>query len=94
MVRSPYRPPWEYLYLNGKRAQFTPDVPGDYELQVSAELVFPDTLFPTDTTSRHTFTLTVEDGDNGGCSSTRGDLSLAGLALMGLIGVVVRRRRR
>ena len=85
--------PWEYLYLSGKRAQFTPDVPGEYELQVSAELVFPDALFPAASTSVATFTLEAEEGDGSGCTSIRGDLSLAGLALFALLGLVVRRRR-
>ena len=87
--------PWEYLYVAGKRAQLTPDVPGEYELQVSAELIFGDDRFPQASTSVATFLLSVEEGDNsGGCTSTRGDLSLAGLAMLAMIGFVARRRRR
>jgi hypothetical protein len=59
---------FEYRYLSDQIANFTPDVAGKYELQLSAELVFPDDQYPQNTTSRTTFALTVSEGDeSGGC---------------------------
>ncbi len=87
--------PYEYVYLSGKRAEFTPDMVGTYEFQVSAELVFDDPKNFPNRTSSYTFSLEVEEGEGGstGCTSTRGDLSLYGLALLALGGFALRRRR-
>lgn len=94
-----YSSAFEYRYLKDQVARFTPDKAGEYQLQLSAELVFPDPDYPNNNTARTTFTLTAEDdGSAGGCSCvTAEDRSLAGLAAFGLFGgvlLVSRRRRR
>jgi len=93
-----YSNAFEYRYLKDEVARIVPDVPGDYEVQLSAELVFPDPQFSGNNTSRTTFLLTVEDGDGeGGCTCTQPPASegAKSLALFGLaVGLMLVRRRR
>ncbi len=95
---------FEYRYLANRRAQFTPDVAGDYEIEVTASLVLPDPrpgftnpASPNDgRVSVYSFTLEAEEGDGGGggCTNVRGDISLIALALFAAAGFWLRRRRR
>lgn len=92
---------FEYRYQRDRVARFTPDVEGEYELQLSAELVFEDEQFPRNTTSRTTFLLTGLPGEGAedGCTcvtAPRGVQGLLGGALLlagGLILPLARRRR-
>ena len=93
-----YSNAFEYRYLKDQVARLEPDMAGDYEIQLSAELVFPDPQFPDNNTSRTTFTLTVEEGEGGGgCRCTTDGASnsgsLAAVAAMALIFGLRRRRR-
>jgi hypothetical protein len=38
---------WQYAYPEGEEPKFTADVDGDYELQLTATLAFPDRVHPT-----------------------------------------------
>jgi MYXO-CTERM domain-containing protein len=88
----------EYRYLKDQAATFTPDVGGTYELQLSAELVFPDERFPNNNTSRATYTLSVEGDSAGGCAcKTPAQKGAAGamvsLVVLGMVVGISRRRR-
>ena len=92
-----YSNAYEYRYLRDQVAKFKPDVPGDYTLQLSAELIFPDDQFPEIRTSQTTLTLTAEDsGESSGCSATSPASTMSMAWLLGLVGAVtlLRRRRR
>ncbi len=89
---------YEYHYLADQVARFKPDKAGDYELQLSAELIFSDEAFPNNNTSRTTFKLTAVEGEDnaGGCicaGEPEAELPAA-WALMALGGVLVLTRRR
>jgi hypothetical protein len=92
-----YSNAFEYRYLKDEVARLVPDMPGEYEVQLSAELVFPDPQYPENNTSRTSYTLTVEDSEGGsGCTCTAPQAGLAGSALMafGFLGLLGLRRRR
>jgi len=88
--------PYEYHYLKGNVASFTADEPGVYEVQLTGELVFPDTVnanFPRSHT--YVMKITAEGNSTGGCS-VGGSSANAGLGLLlaGLLALVVVRRRK
>jgi len=88
--------PFEYHYLKGNAASFAADAPGVYKVQLNGDLVFADTVnasFPK--SHSYVVTITAEGGSTGGCS-VAGSSANAGLALMllGLLGLVVARRRK
>jgi hypothetical protein len=92
---------FEYRYQRDRVARFTPDVEGEYELQLSAELIFEDPMFPNNTTSRTTFTLVAEPGEASGegCACVAAPTDLRGFSALALLAsglglVFVRRRRR
>jgi hypothetical protein len=91
-----YSTSWQYHYLKDQIAKFEADVPGDYELQLSAELIFPDDKYPENNTSRTTFKLTASDGEGGGgcvCVGGRsGDFSALAFWIAGVV-LVLRRRK-
>lgn len=94
-----YSNAFEYRYLKDQVARLVPDMPGEYEVQLAAELVFPDPQYPENNTSRTSFTLMVEDdGEGGGCTCTtdRGTAPASGALalLLGSALLWVRRRRR
>ena len=94
-----YSTAYEYHYLKDRVARFEPDVGGDYTLQLSAELIFPDERYPENNTSRTTFKLTAAEGSEsgGGCvcaSAGHQNLgSVGGLLLLGMMWAGIRRRR-
>jgi MYXO-CTERM domain-containing protein len=87
--------PFEYHYLKGNVASFTADEPGVYKVQLSGDLVFPDTVnanFPRSHT--YVVTITAEGGSTGGCSVAGGSAN-AGLVLVLLgLGLLIVRRRK
>jgi hypothetical protein len=90
--------PYEYHYLKGNVASFVADEPGEYQIQLSGDLVFPDTVNPNfPRTDTYVMTITAEGDSTGGCAmgGARANLTL-GLVLAGLMGMVVlcRRNRR
>jgi hypothetical protein len=68
---------FEYRYIADEVAEFEADVPGDYLIQLSAQLPFGDTQFPGIDTSETTFTMTVLEGEGGGCTSLPGQTNTA-----------------
>ena len=73
---------YEYFYLKGQVAKFTPDEPGTYKLRVNAKLMFPDTANPAwPTEASYVVTVTAKGDSTGGCavaggaSGTEGSLS-------------------
>jgi hypothetical protein len=87
---------FEYQYNDGDEARFTPDVPGVYELQLTAELVNGDTV-NSDGVAQATFTLEAaegDEGDAGGCTSLPGQTNTVVFYLLGAAGVVAALRRR
>jgi MYXO-CTERM domain-containing protein len=94
-----YSNSFEYRYLKDQVAEFVADQPGDYEVQLSAELVFPDAKYPDINTSRTSFKLTATDsGKGGGCVCTVPQAASGGGLLIALFGVglvlTMRARRR
>jgi hypothetical protein len=94
--------PFEYHYLVDRAVHFEPDVPGEYVVEVHAELVFADEQYPDRRTSTARTLVVVEgpatDGSGSLCAYGRGRLgSVAPLGLLLIaIGVwqrSVRKRR-
>jgi len=88
--------PYEYHYLKGNVASFVADEPGEYQIQLSGELVFSDTVNPSfPRTHSYVMTITAKGDSMGGCSvgGARANLGLA-FVLAGLLGLVVVRRRK
>ena len=84
---------WEYAYTDGNVPGFTADVSGDYVLQLTGTLQFPDRAYPEVTTSTSELRLNAQGGAQaGGCSAVGFDAALAGLGLAAL-GMLRRRRR-
>ena len=95
-----YSDPFEYHYLVDRVVQFEPDVPGEYLIEVRAELVFPDEQYPDRQTSTARAVIVVEgpatDGGGSLCAFGQGRLGTVlpfGLLLLGL-GVWRRRNVR
>jgi MYXO-CTERM domain-containing protein len=86
--------PFNYHYKEGRRVEFRPDEPGTYIIELRAELVFDDDLYPGKTSAAARIVLEAEGApvDAGGCSAVPGAGMPAGLLLLGLIGL--RRMRR
>ena len=87
---------FEYRYLSGEDATFEADVPGDYEIQLRAELPFGDAQFPEVATAQTSFTMTVLEGEGGGCTTLPGQTNTALAWLVGAAGLTffIGRRRR
>jgi MYXO-CTERM domain-containing protein len=92
---------FQYAYAtdgNNVTPTFVPDVEGQYELRVVAELVFADEAFQDGPrTASYTVGLAAGSGSSssgGGCSSTGKSSVGAAMALVGLGALVMRRRRR
>jgi hypothetical protein len=83
---------YQYAYVDGAVPSFTADVDGDYVLQLSANLVFPDRAYPEASTSTSDLRLRAEPAVGSmKCSVGGAEASLMGLALAGL--ALIRRRR-
>jgi uncharacterized protein (TIGR03382 family) len=84
---------WQYAYVNGSVPTFKPDQTGDYVLQISANLQFPDRQYPNVSQSVAQLNLHVEgNAHSAGCSAVPVDASMMGLGLA-LLGLIRRRRR-
>ena len=82
--------PYNYHYKANRRAEFVPDRPGEYELKLTAKLVFADDLYPDKNVASASFRLRAEGEPQGGCS-TGG--AAGGLWMLGLLGLGLLRRR-
>ncbi len=86
--------PYEYFYLKENVARFTADEPGTYEIKVTGELIFPDTVNPAwERTHSYVMTLTAEGESQGGCS-VGGSSAGTGLGLLLALGLLLGLRRR
>jgi hypothetical protein len=90
--------PYEYHYIKGNTATFSPDEPGEYQLKVDANLVFADSVNSNWNTD-HTYTMTiVAEGDSvGGCSMGTTQPGAVGFVMASLLlglGLAFRRRRK
>jgi len=84
---------YQYAYLDGAVPSFTADVDGDYVLQLSANLVFPDRAYPAARTSTSDLKLRAEPAAGSlKCSAGGAGASLLGLALAAL--ALLRRRAK
>jgi hypothetical protein len=83
---------WSYVYLDGQVPHFTPDVEGEYTLQLLATLVTPDARYPGVRTANANLTVKVQSSGSSGCTALPLGAPAAGLALAAL-GLLVRRRR-
>jgi hypothetical protein len=87
--------PFEYHYDPTNVARFKADVPGNYTIKVTGELVFADTV-NKDFARKSTYVMTVTaegDDQSGGCS-VGGSASTLGLSLLLGLGLLIRRRRK
>jgi hypothetical protein len=87
---------WEYAYVDDSVPTFTPDVDGDYVVQLKGTLAFLDRAYPDLAAQSSTSELKVNvAGGEGGktCAVTGGEASLLALAL-GCLSPLLRRRRR
>ncbi|MBS1149474.1 MAG: mtsC [Myxococcaceae bacterium] len=85
---------WEYAYTDQHVPSFTADADGEFTLQVTGTLAFPDRAYPDQKISTSQLRLSASpDGKNGpsSCSSTGLELPLFGLGLAVLS--LLRRRR-
>jgi MYXO-CTERM domain-containing protein len=88
---------FEYFYQKGKVARLTPDQPGDYKVELAANLVFADSVNPawSQDAPKVVVTITAEGNGAGGCSvAGRTSAGSTAFILLGLLGLVVLRRRR
>jgi MYXO-CTERM domain-containing protein len=90
--------PYEYRYIAGEEAILTPDKPGDYRIQVTAELAFEDPVTGEEGVKAETFATIEVSGDaigSGGCSvvpvGQGSQYAVLPLLLLAL-GVLLRRR--
>jgi len=86
---------WEYVYPEGQEAAFTADVDGEFELQLSAKLVYPDRVYPDQKANTTNLKLAVGEGQGSGeasgCAAVPVAFPVAGLAVA-LLGLLRRRR--
>lgn len=86
---------YEYFYLKGNVARFTPDEPGSYKLKLAAKLLFEDTNNPAwPTEDSYVMTVTATGDSAGGCAVAGQVSGATGLLLLGLLGLALIRRRR
>jgi hypothetical protein len=87
--------PYNYHYKKGRRVEFTPDMPGEYTLELAAKLVFADDLYPTQRVASVRVALKSEgEPKSGGCATAGSEGSLVGLLMLalGLVGLKLRKR--
>ena len=85
---------YEYLYLKSNAARFTPDEPGTYKIELSANLVFPDTVNQAWPQEAESYVMTVTaEGESGGCAMG-GEATGTGLGLLFALGLLLAIRRR
>ncbi len=83
---------WEYAYVDGSVPTFTPDVPGEYVVQLKGVLAFPDRAYPEATESVSELRITVEPKAQG-CTNAVAPLhGPAAALLLAALGVLRRRR--
>ena len=86
---------WQYAYRdNVKPPTITPDVAGNWVVQLTARMVSPDARYPGVQQSTAALTIKVaSSGSSSGCTALPLGAPAAGLALAAL-GLLVRRRRQ
>ena len=90
--------PFEYRYREGEHPTFTPDVPGEYTLQLHVKTVFEDQVSKEVGVRAVYQTQVMVDGPavetSGGCSASSDSSTTGVLALLFLAGLGFTRRRR
>ncbi|WP_082343422.1 cell-cell cohesion MYXO-CTERM protein MtsC [Vulgatibacter incomptus] len=90
---------WEYAY-GAARPQLVPDIPGTYVLELTGELQGDDDVFGSGAPKVSKFDITLNlgaestNGAKSSCSTGVGGTSAAGLALLGMTLLGLRRRRK
>jgi hypothetical protein len=87
---------WQAMYSDASGVStFTPDQDGTYTIQLTANLILPDSLYPNVRQSTAALTVKVQPAaaSSGGCTALPLGAPAAGLALAAL-GLLVRRRRQ
>ena len=85
--------PYEYFYLKDNVAKFSPDMPGNYKVKVTGELLFPDTVsanFPR----KHSYVMTVTATGEPKAGCSVGGNGSTGLSLLLAMGLLLGFRRR
>ena len=85
---------WEYAYTDGNTPTFTADVDGEFTLEVTGTLAFPDRAYPDQNTNTSALKISATpDGKMGSksCSSIGFDPALMGLGLA-LLSMIRRRK--
>jgi hypothetical protein len=84
---------YAYAYQDGNVPTFTSDVDGEYDIQLQANLAFPDRAYPEKRDSVSGLKMTATP-DGGTTSSTCAAVPAQSvLAVLGLVLVAARRRR-
>ncbi len=89
---------FEYHYPDGLPATFRPDQPGRYRIVVGADLAYPDAQGRSSAAAERIIVAVGDPVDSGGCAvaltpgDTRTSDGLGALALVGLFGLLRRRR--
>ena len=86
---------FNYRYFEGRRAEITPDEPGEYLVKLIAKLAFADDLFPEHQTAEASFVLTAEPLariDPPACSTVQGLRPESFLLLLIGVGLFCRAR--
>ncbi len=91
--------PYEYRYVSGEEAILTPDRPGEYKVQLTAELAWEDSVTGTEEVKAETYASVQVSGDavgSGGCSvvpvGRSGKWSAVIPLLLLALGMFLRRR--
>ncbi|MDQ3264280.1 MAG: thrombospondin type 3 repeat-containing protein [Myxococcota bacterium] len=83
---------WQYAYLDQSVPNFTPDVDGEYELQLTSKLVFADRVYPDQVQSVSVLKLDVQPNSLFACGAAAGG-PISALAF-GVLALLQLRRRR
>jgi uncharacterized protein (TIGR03382 family) len=82
----------EYIYETGREPKFSAKVPGEYTLELTAELVHPEDDAYDVKTAKSQVNINVGGETLGGCSSTGSTGAVPAMGLIGLLALVRRRK--
>jgi len=85
---------WQYIYPNGEVPSFTADIDGEYELQLSAELIFEDRVYAGAEYKKAEPVITRLKAEGGEAASTGCSAALGAPVPFALLALLALRRRR